>query len=82
MTKSKAALIGFWIVTGLFCLKMIFAAYWEWFTPQAAREFARLGFPAASFRLELSTAKLLGVLALLIPAIFARGKGGHMRALR
>ena len=74
MTKSKAVVIAFWIVTALFCVEMIFTAYWEWFTPQAAQAFARLGFPAASFRVELSVAKMLGVLALLIPAIPARLK--------
>jgi putative oxidoreductase len=74
MTKSKAVVIAFWIVTALFCVEMIFTAYWEWFTPQAVQAFARLGFPAASFRVELSVAKMLGVLALLVPAIPARVK--------
>ena len=37
--------------------------------PQVAQEFARLGFSAASFRIELSWAKLAGVAALLIPFI-------------
>lgn len=74
MTKSKTVVIAFWIVTALFCVEMIFTAYWEWFTPQAAQAFARLGFPAASFRVELSVAKMLGVLALLVPAIPARVK--------
>lgn len=69
MTNSKAVVIAFWIITALFCVEMTFTAYWEWFTPQAAQAFARLGFPAASFRMELSVAKALGVLALLIPAI-------------
>ena len=74
MRTSKAVSILFWIVTALFCVEMIFTAYWEWFTPQAAEAFARLGFPAASFRLELSFAKVLGVLALVIPASPARIK--------
>ena len=74
MTKSRTVVIAFWIVTALFCLEMIFTAYWEWFTPQAAQAFARLGFPAASFRVELSLAKMLGVIALLVPAIPARAK--------
>ena len=72
MTKSKPVVIAFWIVTALFCVEMIFTAYWEWFTPQAAQAFARLGFPAASFRVELSVAKLLGVSALLIRTVPAR----------
>ncbi|HUZ95944.1 MAG TPA: DoxX family protein [Edaphobacter sp.] len=74
MRTSKTMVVAFWIVTVLFCVEMIFTAYWEWFTPQAAQAFARLGFPAASFRVELSVAKLLGVLALLIPAIPGRVK--------
>lgn len=74
MTKSKGVMMAFWIVTALFCVEMIFTAYWEWFTPQAAQAFVRLGFPAVSFRVELSVAKMLGVLALLVPAIPARAK--------
>ena len=61
MTKSKAVVIAFWTVTTLFCVELIFTAYWEWFAPQAAQAFARLGFTAASFRVELSLAKVLGV---------------------
>jgi hypothetical protein len=64
----------FWVLTTLFCVEMTFTAYWEWFTPQAAQAFARLGFPTASFRIELSVAKILGVLVLLIPVIPARMK--------
>ncbi len=74
MTKSKAAGTAFWIVTALFCMEMIFTAYWEWFTPDAPHAFARLGFPAASFRVELSLAKILGVAALLLPGIPVRVK--------
>jgi hypothetical protein len=74
MTKSKAVVIAFWIVTALFCVEMIFTAYWEWLTPQSAQAFERLGFPTASFRVELSVAKILGVLALLIPGTPARVK--------
>lgn len=74
MRTSKAVLIAFWILTALFCVEMIFTAYWEWSSPQAAQAFARLGFSAASFRVELSVAKILGVSALLIPAIHVRVK--------
>ncbi len=74
MTKSKTVVIAFWILTALFCVEMIFTAYWEWLSPQAAQAFARLGFPAASFRVELSVAKILGVFALLIPPVPARLK--------
>ena len=72
MRTSRAVVIAFWIVTALFCMEMIFTAYWEWSNPQAAQAFARLGFTAASFRVELSVAKILGVIALLIPASTAR----------
>ena len=74
MTKSKAVTMAFWIVTALFCVEMIFTAYWEWFTPQAEQAFVRLGFTAASFRVELSVAKILGVLALLVPGLPSRAK--------
>ena len=74
MTRSKAIVTAFWIMTILFCAEMLFTAYWEWFSPGAAQAFARLGFPAATFRLELSLAKVLGVLALLIPVMPQRLK--------
>ena len=53
---SRALVAGFWIFTALFfCLEMLFTAYYELLVlPQAAQAFARLGFPAASFRVELS----------------------------
>ena len=75
MKPSKGILIGFWIFTALFCLEMTFTAYWELLRlPDAAHAFARLGFPAASFRAELSLAKIAGVIVLLIPTLPARLK--------
>lgn len=72
--KPKWLLAGFWIFTALFCLEMIFTAYWELARmPDAAQAFARLGFSANAFRLELSWAKVLGVVALLLPMVPARG---------
>jgi hypothetical protein len=67
--------VGFWIATALFCLEMLFTAYYELLVlPQAAEAFTRLGFSAASFRIELSWAKVAGVAALLLPPIVpARG---------
>src|SRR6266516_896016 len=56
----------YWIVTGLFCLQMTFTAYAQLRLPQVAEAFTHLGFPAY-FRVELSLAKLLGVLLLLAP---------------
>jgi hypothetical protein len=75
MPTSKKLSLFFWIITALFCLEMTFTAYWELFAlPQAPQAFARLGFPADVFRQELSFAKVLGVLALLIPVVPARLK--------
>jgi hypothetical protein len=74
MTKSKTVVTAFWIVTVLFCVEMLFTAYWEWFNPQAAHAFTRLGFVSSAFRVELSVAKVLGVLALLFPVVPARVK--------
>jgi hypothetical protein len=58
--------IVYWIATGLFCLQMSFTAYAQLRLPQVAQEFTHLGFPAY-FRVELSLAKLLGVVLLLAP---------------
>jgi hypothetical protein len=66
-TSSKATTIIFWIVTALFCLQMSFTVYAELRLPQVAQAFTHLGFPAY-FRVELSWAKLLGVVLLLTPA--------------
>ncbi|MGD0154536.1 MAG: DoxX family protein [Terracidiphilus sp.] len=71
--SPKAMTITYWIVTALFCLEMSFTAYYE-LLPQGAQAFARLGFPAGYFRMELSFAKLLGVAALLVPMVPARLK--------
>ena len=61
-----AARIVYWIVTALFCLQMSFTAYAQLRLPQVAQAFTHLGFPDY-FRVELSLAKLLGVLLLLAP---------------
>ena len=62
----KANTIGFWIVTAIFCFQMSFTAYAQLRLPQVALAFAHLGFPDY-FRVELSWAKLLGVVLLLAP---------------
>ncbi len=67
MPRSKGIVIGFWIVTALFCLQMGFTAYAELRLPQVAEAFTHLGFPAYYFRVELSWAKLLGVVLLIAP---------------
>ena len=66
MSRSRKAVIGFWIVTALFCLQIAFTAYAQLRLPQVAAAFTHLGFPAY-FRLENSWAKLLGIAVLLAP---------------
>ena len=62
----KAMSTVYWIVTALFCLQMSFTAYAQLRLPQVAEAFTHLGFPAY-FRVELSWAKLLGVVLMLAP---------------
>src|SRR5262247_1405602 len=65
-TTPKARTIVYWIVTALLCLQIGFTAYAQLSLPQVAEAFTHLGFPAY-FRVELSWAKLLGVVLLLAP---------------
>ena len=65
-STPRAAAVTYWIVTALFCLQMSFTAYAQLRLPQVAEAFTHLGFPAY-FRVELSLAKLLGVVLLLAP---------------
>ncbi|MGI8551536.1 MAG: DoxX family protein [Dehalococcoidia bacterium] len=65
-TTPRAITIGFWIVTALFCLQMSFTAYAQLRLPQVAAAFTHFGFPGY-FRVELSCAKLIGVVLLLAP---------------
>jgi len=75
MKTSKGAMVCFWIFTALFCLEMSFTAYYELLClPEAAQAFTRLGFASNAFRVELSWAKILGVVVLLIPTFPARLK--------
>ena len=64
--KVRSKNTVYWVVTALFCLQMSFTAYAQMSLPQVAEQFAHLGFPAY-FRVELSFAKLLGVLVLMTP---------------
>ena len=66
MPRSKRIVVGFWIVTALFCLQIGFTAYSQLRLPQVAEAFTHLGFPDY-FRVELALAKLLGVVLLLAP---------------
>jgi hypothetical protein len=65
-TSAKVTNIFYWIVTALFCLQMSFTAYAQLRLPQVAAAFSHLGFPDY-FRVQLSCAKLLGVVLLLAP---------------
>jgi hypothetical protein len=60
--------IIYWATTGLFCLMMAFSASQYFMNPEMAEGFKKIGFPDF-FRIELGVAKLLGVLALLIPMV-------------
>jgi hypothetical protein len=66
-SRSKGAVIAFWIVTGLLCLWMAFTAYAQLSVPAVADAYKEIGFPSAAFRIELSVAKFLGIAALLFP---------------
>ncbi len=73
MKTSKGVVAGFWIATVLFALQMSFTAYAQLSLPQVAAAFAHLGFPGY-FRVELSWAKVAGVVVLLLPRVPARLK--------
>jgi DoxX-like family len=66
MPRSQGMVIGFWIATTLFCLQMGFTAFAQLRFPEVAAVFAHLGFPDY-FRVELTWAKLLGVVLLMAP---------------
>lgn len=63
------ARIGYWASTGLFSLMMLGSA-WAYLTsaPQMVDAFRHLGYPDY-FRVLLGVAKILGVLALLVPRV-------------
>jgi hypothetical protein len=65
-TTPDANTIVYWVATALFCLQMSFTTHAQLSLPQVAEAFTHLGFPDY-FRVELSWAKLLGVVLLLAP---------------
>jgi surface polysaccharide O-acyltransferase-like enzyme len=65
-TTFKTTTAVYWTVTALFCMQMSFTAYAQLRLPQVAEAFRHYGFPDY-FRVELSWAKLLGVVLLLLP---------------
>lgn len=64
--SGKNVSVAYWTLTVLFCLQMSFTAYAQLTLPQVAHAFTQLGFPDY-FRIELSMAKLVGVVLLLSP---------------
>ena len=64
--RSRGLFAAYWIATALFCLQIGFTAYAQLRLPQVGEMFTHLGFPAY-FRVELSWAKLIGVVLLLAP---------------
>ncbi len=73
MKASRALAIAFWVATVLLALQIGFTAYAQLRLPQVAETFTHLGFPGY-FRVELSWAKLAGIVALLVPMVPARMK--------
>ncbi len=65
--NPKFITVAWWSVTGLFCLWMAFTAWAQLTLPEVAEAFRQLGFHSASFRVELSWAKILGIAVLLLP---------------
>ncbi|HUB52308.1 MAG TPA: DoxX family protein [Terracidiphilus sp.] len=65
--KAKSVAIAYWSVIGLLCLWIAATAYAQLTVPQVADAYRQLGFPSASFRIELAWAKFLGIAALLLP---------------
>ncbi len=60
--------IIFWITTVIFSIIMIYSAYNYLTSPNMDAVFKHLGFPDY-FKIELAIAKILGVLALLLPFV-------------
>ncbi|MFY0530553.1 DoxX family protein [Archangium gephyra] len=61
--------ISYWAITGLFCLMMTFSGFMSVSgNPQALEGMRHLGYPAY-FGTLLGAAKLLGVVALLVPLV-------------
>ena len=56
----------YWGATGLLSLMMLFSAFGYFTSEQMVAAFQHLGFPSY-FRVELGIAKILGVIAILVP---------------
>jgi len=66
MRDLKGISVGYWVTHGLFSLWMLFTAYAEVAIAPARAEFVQMGIPDY-LRVELSIAKVIGVLVLLLP---------------
>ncbi len=64
----KTNKIIYWISTAFISIMMLFAAFAYFTDPAAKVGFVHLGYPDY-FRIELGTAKILGVIALILPWI-------------
>lgn len=64
----KTKVILYWVSTAMISLMMLFSAFNYFTNPDMKAAFEHLGFPTY-FRVELAIAKILGVLALLIPLV-------------
>jgi hypothetical protein len=67
-TRTKKEAIIYWITTGLVATIMLGSGAFFFFAPAGKEAFAHLGLPSY-FRIELTIAKALGGLALLIPSL-------------
>src|SRR5258708_7561834 len=72
-SRTKNDKIIYFTTTGIVAGVMLWSAYNFSFNPEMKGAFAHLGLPTW-FRIELTTAKVLGSLVLLIPAIPKRIK--------
>jgi len=66
-TTVKRDRILYWVTTGIIAVLMLSSALYFAFGPNQEAAFHHLGLPAW-FRVELTVAKLLGVVALVLPA--------------
>jgi hypothetical protein len=73
MTTTKRYTAAYWIVTIIFAVHMGFTAYAQLTFPEVKGAFVHLGFPSY-FRVELSWAKLAGLIVLLVPGMPERLK--------
>ncbi|HLW33162.1 MAG TPA: DoxX family protein [Aequorivita sp.] len=65
MKKNKTI---YWISTGIFSIVVLFSAIGYFTSSEMQASFVQLGLPDY-FRVELGIAKILGVLALLLPMV-------------